>query len=163
MKKVIESLFENFNLLNQSLDNQILEISVKQHQINIIIKDPLFYFSTIKNVEKFVFNPRNSYITIHQDHIIISITDLSTENIDVGNLLYPFLLIIEEFAEKICTCPSLEYVMSKQYIKCFLDKPGLKIEDLQKYEEILQTNGLAELEMHPQRPYLLFINEKYEV
>ena len=77
------------------------------------------------------------------------------------DVFYPFLKTIEDFAEKICTCPSLEFVITGQYMKCFLDKPGLRVEDLNHYEEILNAKGKGELELHPQRAYLFFINSSY--
>ena len=72
----------------------------------------------------------------------------------------PFLTLnklIIEISETICKCPALEIVFSGQYLKCYLDKPGLTTEDLKSYERIFDSEGT--LELHGQRPYLLFINE----
>lgn len=159
----IDELFEAFNRINTSLGDEILEISVKKHQISIIIEDSLFYFPYVHALLKSTYNHNEAYVTTHQDRIIFTLGALSTGQLHEANMFYPLIELIEQFAEEICQCPSLEYVISKQYIKCFLDKPGLKLDDLKKYEEILSADGLGELEMHPQRPYLLFINENYEV
>lgn len=160
---MINNLFETFGLLNTTMDNQILEMSVKQHQITFIMKESILYFPYVNKLTKHITNYNESYVTTHNDVLYFIIGDLSTKNLDEGDLLYPFVSLIEKFADKICQCPSLEYVVSNQYIKCFLDKPGLKLTDLEEYELILGAANKSELEMHPQRPYLLFINENYEV
>ena len=66
-----------------------------------------------------------------------------------------FMKVIREMAEEICQCPSLEFVVSPFYVKCYLDKPGLYLEDVQKYDDILKDNGT--LELHTQRPYMLYV------
>lgn len=158
----IEDLFKQFNQIDKKLDGDILEISVKQHQITFSLKEPLVTFNDISNLIA-MYASDNSYVTTKNDIIYITFNDISNDLIKKNNSLYDFMTIIQEMSDKVCTCPSLEYIISREYIKCFLDKPGLRVSDLLEYENILEAKGKGELELHPQRPYLLFINENLEV
>lgn len=160
--KEIDNLFVTFEEVNKLLDGQLLEISVKQHQITLVMSESLINIQMINNMLKYVQDPLESYISFLNDVLYFVLGGFSISNPD-ENIFYPFMKIINEFSEHICKCPSLEYVVSAQYIKCFLDKAGIKISDLKKYEEILEAKEKGELEMHPQRPYLLFINENYDI
>ena len=150
-------LFEQFDIVNDMLGNQLLEMSIKQHQITLSMKEPIFEFQYIQSLLS-LYSKEECYVTTHTDTLYFTLVGLSTDVLSEDNMFYPFMDIIEEIAKEVCTCPSLEFVISSQYIKCFLDKPGLKVSDLSKYEEVFKANGQGELELHPQRPYLLFIN-----
>lgn len=158
----IESLFDNFMEINNIMDGNLIEISVKQHQITLLFNDSVLRFSDLNKLVGLYYN-EESFITTQNDEIFrISFANISFDLIEKTNVFYLFMSLIKEMADKICTCPSLEFVVSKEYIKCFLDKPGITINDLKKYEEILDAEDKAVLDFHPQRPYLLFINENME-
>lgn len=159
----IEDLFNSFQEIDEKINGDVLEISVKQHQVTISLQESLAYFNDINTLLK-MYTSDNSFITSRNDIIYITFSDINRDDlISEENDFYLFMKIIEEMSDKICACPSLEFIISKEYIKCFLDKPGLRANDLIKYEEILGAKGKGELELHPQRPYLLFINENLEV
>ena len=159
MSKRIEKLFKGFNTINQICNTKLIEISVKQRQITFIYDDSLVFFSDFSDFF-YGINQKTaeeSYVTFYDEKLHITFGGLELDNMEKGNVFKPFLETIKEFADNICTCPSLEFVISELYIKCFLDKPNLGVSDLKKYEDILEAEG--GLELHPQRPYLLFVNE----
>lgn len=153
----IEDLFKKFIDINKLCNDNLLEISVKQHQVTLMFEETLIHFADFL---KLPFTEQ-SYITTYNDNLFITIENLSLENMEESNPLYIFISVISQLYETICTCPSLEFVITGQYMKCFLDKPGLRVEDLNHYEEILNAKGKGELELHPQRAYLFFINSSY--
>ena len=157
----IEYLFNQFNKINEKLEGEILEMSVKQHQVTISLKESLLSFNDV-DILNDIYSFQN-YVTTKNDIIFITFPDISQDTIEEKSDLYIFMSVITQMANDICSCPSLEFVISKEYIKCFLDKPGIRTSDLLKYEEILGAKDKGELELHPQRPYLLFINDNLEV
>ena len=154
---MIQKLFKDFINLNEVFDGQLLEISVKQHQIVLLFNESV-YFNDLERILKNSEDYTESYISIYENYLCVIVGGFS-DDLNKQNEFYNFLLVIRKMSQEICQCPALEYVVSAQYIKCYLDKTGLGIEDLIKYEEILGAKDKGELEMHPQRPYFLFINE----
>lgn len=158
---MINQLFKNFAEINKKCDDKVLEISVKKTQISFMFDDSLIFFSAFPSFFKEVpYNIEESFITSYDEKINITFGGVYENKMDKDNIFYPFMNVITQFADEICACPSLEFVVSELYLKCFLDKPGIGIEDLKKYEEILNAEGKGGLELHPQRPYLLFVNEQ---
>lgn len=160
--KTKDKLFNAFNIVNDILkENSILEISVKQDQISLLLKEQMLNFEDFRGINDYI-EKGDVYTILTQEQLYVMIDDpVFSEKSDSP---FGYLMrIIKKMAEEICTCPVLEYSLSDTYIKCFLDKPGLKIEDLHKYEDILETVDDAELELHAQRPYLLFINMNQNV
>lgn len=158
----LSRLFEKTKEIDEILDGELLEISVRQHQVTISLEKTMITFEKAQKLFKAAKTTSDSFISINNNVLYLTIGDLS-DKIGKKHIFYPFISTIKEIAENICTCPALEFVISTQYMKCYLDKPGLKVVDLVDYEDILQAPGKAELELHPQRPYLLFINEDQEV
>lgn len=157
--KVKNKLFNVFNSLNEVLkENSILEVSIKQDQISLLLKETMLNFEDFNRINDYI-EEGDVYTILTQEQMYIMIDDPVFSKKTSSPFAY-FMKIIQKMAEEVCTCPVLEYSVSDVYIKCFLDKPGLNIEDLHKYEEILEAKGDAELELHSQRPYLLFINMK---
>ena len=138
-----------------------MEISVRQHQITISTKEGLVSFLDFETLLGFAVDKDLSFVSIQNDILYFTFGGLSTE-IGKKHIFYLLMETIEEFADKVCTCPSLEFIISPQYLKCFLDKPGLTVGNLKDYEDVLEVKDKGELELHPQRPYLLFINENYK-
>lgn len=155
--KTKDKLFNVFNGLRGDLEeNSILEISVKQDQISLLLKEPMLNFKDFSIINDYI-EKGDVYTILTQEQLYVMIDDPVFSEKTSSPFAY-LMQIIQKMAEEICTCPVLEYSVTDTYIKCFLDKPGLKIDDLHKYEEILEVVGDAELELHAQRPYLLFIN-----
>ena len=158
---MISKLFKTFNEVNKECDYKLLEISVKKTQIKFIFKESLIFFPSIVSfLETVPYDPEESFITFYDERINITFGGIYENKLQKDNIFYPFMNVITQFAEEICACPSLEFVISELYLKCFLDKPGIGVDDLKKYEEILNAEGKGGLELHPQRPYLLFVNEE---
>ncbi len=155
--KTKDKLFNVFNGLRGDLEeNSILEISVKQDQISLLLKEPMLNFKDFSIINDYI-EKGDVYTILTQEQLYVMIDDPVFSEKTSSPFAY-LMQIIQKMAEEICTCPVLEYSVTDTYIKCFLDKPGLKIDDLHKYEEILEVVDDAELELHTQRPYLLFIN-----
>ena len=157
----LKDLFKQTKVISELLNGELLEISVRQHQVTISVKEPMLSLPYVKEILNSAKNSSDSFVSTKNDVLYFTIGGLS-KKIGKKNVFYPFIDIITSFADNICACPSLEFIISNQYMKCFLDKPGLKVSDLMDYEDILEAEGKGELELHPQRPYLLFINEEFK-
>lgn len=156
----LEVMFDTFYKIQQvcSVCN-IKEISVKQHQIDIRLDERDFcYFSDVLPfVEDDLTDPDAAYVATGQDgmHLIIEIN--SDEPKAPLSMFNTFVQVIRFLADKVCKCPSLEFAISGQYLKFYLDKPGITLEELTIVEQLF--NSKCTLELGIQRPYILFINE----
>lgn len=156
----IKKLFEQINVINNMIDADLLEVSVKKHQITLVLNNKMIGFDTINSLLDMCKKDvqEESFLANNNDNFYFTIGNLSLDNLDKNNIFYPFIYVIDQMAQHVCSCPALEFTISSQYLKCYLDKPGLKVSDLSNYEKILKAKDLGELELHPQRPYLLFLN-----
>ena len=156
---------EVVDLLN---DLPLVEISLKRSQITLIFDKEIiplnktrFLLDHLVNIDVESGFP---YFTSLNDIPMIVIPDLkyNVDNLKVKfnekNIFAAIVILIDTIAQKICSCPSLEIVFSSNYIKCYLDKPGLTVDDLKAYENLFGDQQ-GTLELHAQRPYLLFVNE----
>lgn len=163
LKIDLNTMFLMFNKINDMLGkNELLEISVKQHQITLSSKQSnVFYFSDILNLTHDVLiNPTSSYVTTFNDDMFIIIEDIPDDIGDVQSDFKEFINVIRFMANHICTCPALEYVISNQYIKCFLDKSGLKLSEIKELENLFGAE--CTLEVNGPRAYALFVNDHIE-
>lgn len=152
------NVFQIFNAIQTLFDEDILlEISVRQSQISLILDDDIIPLSSFCQKDWFEVS-ENPYLAIAEDNpVIILLFKENYSPVISQNPLINLKKLITEISERVCKCPALEIVFSNQYLKCYLDKPGLTINDLKEYENIFDMQGT--LELHGQRPYLLFINE----
>lgn len=155
-------LFEIHKELNKIIASKIIEISVKQHQITFMFdKQDILYIEDLNIIEdelSRVYSFGEPYITTLSEVIYYTIPDISYDDSETAVPSYEKLITtIQKISEKVCQCPALEYIIAENYIKCFLDKPGLAINDLIEYQQIMENTD-ATLELLSQRPYLLFIN-----
>lgn len=152
----MDELFNEFKKISERLELELLEISVRQHQISYIFAGSTIGLQDIETLTCITqqYNVRQSYLLTAQEEnfIICTFEKWEDEN-------SPFKKYIMKIAENVCQCPALEFVVCGQYVKCFLDKGGLTVDDLVAYEKVMGTSGT--LEMTPPRPYMLFINENY--
>lgn len=160
---IINDVFDAINKINKRLSNKIIEISVRQSQFELTFEE-----STILSVEDIAVlsnmfgEPIDfSDITCFNDRLFVSYRGLEEEFLDDSKVdkgfkdIYRIIFLLKD---NICTCPALEYVLSPEYLKVFIDVPNVQLsgltlvaETLLKQDPFLETGG--------DRPYLLFINE----
>ena len=149
-------------------DVNILEISIRQGQIMIILEKDLVKLNAFKDLSNMVRKGDNGLLPnyssigfVGENHaLIINTKDFKMDQFEFSTDFKLLEDVIEYAADNICQCPSLEIVVSNQYIKCYLDKPGITLEDVNKYQTIFGINGT--LELFGQRPYLLLINDNFK-
>ena len=66
-------------------------------------------------------------------------------------------MLLQEIGDHICQCPALEYTISTDFIKVYIDKPNIFIDDLNNLQEVFDSN--FSLELQKQRPYCLFVKK----
>lgn len=161
--KMTYDVFDMFDSVSEFLEGAYLtEISLKQNQITLTFDKDILRLSSIKLllefIEDLIPSDNNGYFTSLNDIPMIVIPDIKFTGLTQKNNVFMVMMdLITKIAEKICTCPSLEIVFSSNYLKCYLDKPGLTVNDLREYEKLFDLEG--SLELHAQRPYLLFVRE----
>lgn len=162
-------MYEIFTEIKKYLQSSLIEISVKQHQITFIFEKEILPLKTLYLVHDWIYTDLETdqaYLTSLNDIPMVVIPDLYfnqgelSENENHSSLI-SMLYMISIVADKICKCPALEIAFSDQYLKCYLDKPGLTMNDLENYQKMFGPNPTLELQV--QRPYLLFINENMDV
>ena len=159
---MMKKLFKTFNELNERItDNEIDEISIKQPQIQFtFLNGKILSIKDILAIESHVNYTIATDVTTYDDSIILTFRDLenSQENIDKpDNKFKPFLQLINALAEKVCTCPSLEVTITKNYIKFYIDKPNIQLDALQEVDKIIGAK--SQLELTGPRPYLLYVKD----
>lgn len=158
----LDAMFTRFKEIEEYLpSSEIVEISVRQHQISICLKtNDMIYASDILSLTHDVLVvPQTTSIVFSEDYLYILIEEVP-ELINDSSKFADFVHVIRYMAEHICTCPALEYKISRHYIKCFLDKPGIKLTEIQKMEQLFGEECTLELSVG--RPYALFINTNFE-
>lgn len=159
---MMKKLFKTFNELNEKItDNEIDEISIKQPQIQFtFLNGKILSIKDILAIEAHVNYAIATDVTTYDDSIMLTFRDLenSQENIDKpDNKFKPFLQLINALAEKVCTCPSLEATITKNYIKFYIDKPNIQLDALQEVDKIIGAK--SQLELTGPRPYLLYVKD----
>ena len=162
----LHSMFNAFNSINKiSGIESISEISVHRNQVSFLFESKnIIYLKNIYDIEERIDPIKIDDITLFENTLIASTRDLSELDItkeDFSNPLCLFKAVIEELVEVICACPVLEFVISSSYIKCYLDKPNIPLEDVAKLDAIFGGKGI--LELKGQRPYVLYIKEDTEM
>lgn len=155
-------MFTIFNSIQEYIpESNLIEISVKQHQISLCLDNQeVLYFSDVLSLcHDIMVNPQDTYITTHDRNFYIIIPNIN-DNLKDSSKFNDLIHVIEYMAEHICQCPALEYVISSNYIKCFLDKPGIKLSEVIKLEELFGEE--CTLELGANRPYALFVNINFE-
>lgn len=155
-----------FNTINSDcIDNTLIEISIKKSRINYEFLDAnLLHIQGINGLlEDELITESMLYLTSLNDNIRVTFDceDIVLHNMVPDNSIYkPLLNLLEEIGEHICQCPALEYAISEDYVKVYIDKPNIAIEDLQNLSEVFDSS--FSLELQKQRPYCLFIYPKEE-
>ncbi len=157
---MIKTMFELFDKINFNLENNIAEISFKQSQMSITFEDQtvvslddLMELQCIENQYAIT-----SISTFNEClHVIFSNLDETLINkvtVEPYSFLYSFIFNLKEI---LCSCPALEYVISSNYIKIYLDLPNIYTRDIINVDKELNSEGI--LELSSQRPYLLYVKD----
>lgn len=157
---MIKTMFELFDKINFNLENNIAEISFKQSQMSITFEDQtivslddLMELQCIENQYAIT-----SISTFNEClHVIFSNLDETLINkvtVEPYSFLYSFIFNLKEI---LCSCPALEYVISSNYIKIYLDLPNIYARDIINVDKELNSEGI--LELSSQRPYLLYVKD----
>lgn len=157
---MIKTMFELFDKINFNLENNIAEISFKQSQMSITFEDQtivslddLMELQCIENQYAIT-----SISTFNEClHVIFSNLDETLINkvtVEPYSFLYSFIFNLKEI---LCSCPALEYVISSNYIKIYLDLPNIYARDIINVDKELNSEGI--LELSSQRPYLLYAKD----
>ena len=167
--RVTFDLFKVFNeISNLRKDLKIVEISLRQGQFLIIFEPGIIPLNAFEKISKAVRKSDNGLLPIYSSigfinenpALIINTNNFKSDQFEFSPTFEVLDKVITYAAENICKCPALEIAFSSQYIKCYLDKPGITTEDISKYEEMFLLRGT--LELFGQRPYLLLINDDFE-
>ena len=157
---MIKTMFELFDKINFNLENNIAEISFKQSQMSITFEDQtivslddLMELQCIENQYAIT-----SISTFNEClHVIFSNlneTLINKVTVEPYSFLYSFIFDLKEI---LCSCPALEYVISSNYIKIYLDLPNIYARDIINVDKELNSEGI--LELSSQRPYLLYVKD----
>ena len=148
MKKKI---FQSFDHINNLVDSDLLEISVKQSRIQLCFDGKVSLADCLKAHEVYKsFNVTD--IMAFDGMIFIDIKrDKESESKDLND----FCKLILGLKEALCSCPILEFVVSDTYIKVFLDVPHITVKDLTDVDALLSDTGI--IQFNAQRPYLLYV------
>ena len=156
----LNAMFEIFHSIEEMFhsENRLIEISIKQDIIKLyFLEKDTFYFNDVLSLANDdLINIESTYLLFHND-VSIVVEDIP-KDVDTSQSKFKDLInVIHYLADHICRCPSLEFTISSQYIKFYLDKPGIKTSEICKVEDLF--NAECTLELHLDRPYALFINE----
>lgn len=155
---MIDEAFQSFYSIDQLLESEVMEISVKRSQLVFTFLDELMItMDDLLVLNKLDDNLTVSDITCFQNRLYIAIRNIDPAKVKGDSIFYPLMTVITHLRDLVCSCPALEYVISKEYIKVFLDVPNIKVSDLMKTFDVFKQDPFVELT--GDRPYLLFINE----
>ena len=158
--------FEKISNIRNIVD--VVEISLRQGQFMILFKPQIIPLDVLESFSKEIRRQDNgiapTYCSItfinENPALVINTNKFKSDQFEFGDTFQVLYDTIHYAADNICKCPALEIVFSNQYIKCYLDKPGLTLDDVSKYEVMFRCKGT--LELFGQRPYLLLINDVFE-
>lgn len=158
---MIEKAFESVENLSKKLDNNINEIYVRKTQMLFTFEDETIIsyndLTTLANMDKIL---GCTDITSFNNMIFVGFRNLNQElmqNEEINENLRNLYDIIGVLYEHVCQCPALEFVVSNQYLKVFLDSPNIHVSNLYALNNIFHQDPFIEL--GSDRPYLLYIKE----
>jgi len=160
----MSKLFEAYNKISKIFNDNLIEISVRRHEITLEFDEKIVLLDNINHFYEKSPIKEGSFIASNEDSLFLvcKLDDDILENKEKQGLFKDFISITNEIFEKVCKCPVFEFIISDKYIKMYLDKQGLTTSDLEAYETIFKEEGEGTLELHVQRPYLLFVNVNFE-
>lgn len=161
----MSNLFKTFKKISELFDDNITEISVKRHQIALEFNEKAILLHSLNQFYK--ESPKfkeDSFIASNEGSLFLvcQISEDVLNDSEKQGLFKDFISITDEIFDKVCKCPVFEFVLTDKYLKMYLDKQGLTTKDLETYESIFKEEGEGTIELHAQRPYLLFVNINFE-
>lgn len=156
----LNMMFSAFDKLNDFEGSQrIIEVSVHQNQITLVFdSDNIIYMDVLADIEKIIDPVKITDITLFDNVLRASCRNLNDltpeEKVIVKNPFCLFKWTIDQISDVVCKCPSLEFSISDVFIKCYIDKPNIALEDLVKLDNIFNAKGV--LELGHQRAYVLY-------
>ena len=158
---MIKTMFEVFDKINSNLENNIAEISFKQSQMSITFEDQtIISWDDLMELQGIENQYSITSISTFNEclHVVFSNLDETLINLKTTVEPYSFLYsFIFNLRETLCSCPALEYVISSNYIKIYLDLPNIHARDIINVDKELNSEGI--LELSSQRPYLLYVKD----
>ena len=161
----MNELFKSFNEIAVIFGDSLAEISIARHRISLEFQEKMLLLQNINSFyEKMPEVKENSFFAVNEDilYLVCELNEAVLQDKEKQGLFKSFIEATDEVFERVCKCPVFEFVVSDKYIKIYLDKQGLTNEDLEAYEDIFKLKGEGTLELHAQRPYLLFVNIEFE-
>lgn len=157
----LNMMFSAFDKLNDFKKDgeKILEISVYQNQVTFTFESGnIVYLDILSDIEKIIDPIKITDITFFEDRLRASCRDLSElepqNGVVVKNPLCLFKYVVTQISELVCKCPALEFVVSETFIKCYIDKKNIPLNNLIKLDELFDSEGVLELGL--QRSYVLY-------
>lgn len=157
---MIRTMFEVFDKINSNLENNIAEISFKQSQMSITFEDQtIVLWDDLMELQRIEDQYAITSISTFNEclHVVFSNLDETLINkvtVEPYSFLYSFIFNLKE---TLCSCPALEYVISSNYIKIYLDLPNIYARDIVNVDKEINSEGI--LELSSQRPYLLYVKD----
>ena len=155
---MIKKVLLAFEEIATKTESDLVDIGVKQSQIMFGFGNeiPFKDLNVINNLKN---NVSITDVVSFQDLLFVRLENLSEDIIDDEpnnpiNVLYSFVLLL---AQTLCSCPVLEYSVSMNYIKIYLDLPNVTPKNLRELDFLLNAEGV--LELGGQRPYLLYVKD----
>lgn len=157
----VNEIINIFNEVSKLTHNALLEISIKKSRINFEFKEAglVHVHDIMYLLEDDLIKEDYLYLTTLDDKIYLTYDcsdDVMHNNIPNSSLFKELFELLEEVGEHICQCPALEYIISQDYIKVYIDKPNIDYNDLSDLSKVFGQSFT--LELQKQRPYCLFIN-----
>lgn len=156
---MINQAFKAFDIIDSQLDGDIMEISVKQSQIVLSFYDELIVnMDDIDMLNKLGDKLQVSDITCFQNQLYVAMRGIrDIDSFGKESMFISFYEVIKVLRDIVCACPALEYVISREYLKVYLDLANIKLSDLWRLIDVFKQDPF--IEFSGDRPYLLFINE----
>lgn len=153
-----QKIFKCFEDIQKLFKQEVIEVSVKRSQVTLVFSEKMIGVADIEKFSSEFCGGDKSFVTFDEEFMYL-VCELE-DNTGFQELFGPFLEVTQRVFDEVCKCPIFEFIVSSRYIKLYLDKQGLTVKDLKAYEDIFDdTEGT--LELHGQRPYLLFINMNF--
>lgn len=156
-----KNLFKVFSSIADYFTYDLIEIAIKPRQTVLIFNGAYLMDKDLKQLLDITKGANQGFL-YSEENIMHYALDYN-EDETIPKISQPFINVLKEISEKVCACPILEFVVSDKYIKMYLDKRDLTVDDLTKYEEIFGFPNEGTLMLHTQRPYLLFVNTEYDL
>ena len=156
---MINQAFKSLEIIDSQLEVDIMEISVKQSQITLVFFDSIIvYMNDLLALDKMGDKLKVTDVTCFQDQLYVSMRGIKGyESFGDESMFTAFYDVIVTLRDLVCSCPALEYVISKEYLKVYLDVPNIQLSELYKLIDVFKQDPFVELS--GDRPYLLFVNE----